>query len=97
MCSGLSPLSDHLYLITSEAAVEETSPNRPIIVSAYRSLQAFVSAVKQGCSQVDDVTGGMGMSLRLVSFLEDTRRETWSKMKAILFTYVAMLFVAYFL
>jgi hypothetical protein len=72
--------------------VEEISPDRPITVSAYRSLQAFVSAVKQGCSQVDDVTGGLGISLRLVSFLEDTRRGTWSKMKAILFTYAVVLF-----
>ncbi|KAI9444970.1 TIP-1 family-domain-containing protein [Lactarius indigo] len=70
----------------SEAAVEETSPDGPITVSAYRSLQALVSAVKQGCSQVDNVTGGMGISLRLVFFLEETRSGTWSKMKAILFT-----------
>ena len=91
----LSPLSDHSYLITSEAAVEEISPDLPVTVSAYRSLQAFVSVVKQGCLQVDDVTGGRGISIRLVSFLEDTRRGTWSKMKAILFTYVTVLFDAY--
>jgi len=75
--------------------VEETNPDRLITVSTYRSLQALVSAVKQGCSQVDDVTGGTGMALRLVSFLEETRRGTWSKMKAILFTYVALLFDVY--
>ncbi|KAF8268953.1 TIP-1 family-domain-containing protein [Lactarius quietus] len=74
----------HRALHLSETAVEETSPDRHITVSAYRSLQAFVSAVKQDCSQVDDVMGGTGISLRLLSFLEETQRGTWSKMKATL-------------
>ena len=76
----------------SEAAVGETNPDRPITVSAYRSLQAFVSAVKQGCSQVDEVTSGTDISLRLLSFLEETQSRTWSKMKATLSTYVNVLF-----
>ncbi|KAH9050479.1 TIP-1 family-domain-containing protein [Lactarius hengduanensis] len=76
----------HRALQLSKAAVEETSPDGPITVSAYRSLQALVSAVKQGCSRVDDVTGGTGISLRLLSFLEETCSGTWSKMRAVLFT-----------
>ncbi|KAI0257312.1 TIP-1 family-domain-containing protein [Lactifluus subvellereus] len=74
----------HRALQLSEAATAEISPNRPIIVSEYRTLQALVSAVKQGCSRVSDVTGEVDISLRLVSFLEETKRQTWLNMKGVL-------------
>lgn len=72
----------------SEAATAEISPNRPIIVSKYRALQALVSAIKQGCFPASDVTDEVGISLRLVSFLEETQGHTWSNMKAVLYRYV---------
>jgi hypothetical protein len=79
-----APLSN----LPSGAAIAEISPDRPISVSKYRSLQAFVSAVKQGCSPTGDVTGEADVSLRLVSFLDETRRRTWSGMRAVLSRYV---------
>ncbi|KAI0308040.1 TIP-1 family-domain-containing protein [Multifurca ochricompacta] len=72
----------------SEAAVAEISPNPPIVVSNYRSLQSLVGQVKQGCSQASDVTGEVGISLRLVTFLEETQRRTWSSMKAVLSSFL---------
>jgi hypothetical protein len=83
-------------LFLSEAATAEIGPGRPIAVSKYRSLQALVSAVKQGCSPTSDILGGADVSLRLVSFLEETQRRTWSNMRAVLSRYVAPLFGAYF-
>ncbi|KAI0304653.1 TIP-1 family-domain-containing protein [Russula brevipes] len=74
----------HRALQLSEAATAEISPDRPITVSKYRSLQALVSAVKQGCSPTSDILGEADVSLRLVSFLEETQRRTWSNMRAIL-------------
>jgi hypothetical protein len=81
----------------SEAATAEISPDGPIIVSEYRALQALVSAIKQGCSRVGDVTGEVDISLRLVSFLEETQRQTWLNMKAVLSGYVALAFNTCFL
>ena len=90
----VAPLSRRLSLsnlLPSEAAIAEISPDRPIAVSKYRSLQAFVSAVKQGCSPTSDVTGEADVSLRLVSFLEETRRRTWLGMRAVLSRYTVLL------
>ena len=67
----------------SEAATEEISLDHPITVSKYRSLRAFVSAVKQGCSPQGGADEA-NTSLRLVSFLEETQRRTWLNMKAVL-------------
>jgi hypothetical protein len=75
--------SRDLKFAPSEAATEEISPDHPISVSKYRSLRAFVSAVKQGCSPQGD-TDETNTSLRLVSFLEETQRRTWLNMKAVL-------------
>jgi hypothetical protein len=88
--------SGHLKLFLSEAATAEISPDRPITVSKYRSLQALVSAVKQGCSPTSDILGEADVSLRLVSFLEETQKRTWSNMRAVLSKYAAPLFGAYF-
>src|SRR6266850_1750057 len=93
-CSGTwHPFSRRLTLfnlLPSEAAIAEISPDRQITVSKYRSLQAFVSAVKQGCSPTGDVTGEADVSLRLVSFLEETRRRTWLGMRAVLSRYTVL-------
>jgi hypothetical protein len=78
----------------SEAATAEISSDGPIVVSKYRALQALISAVKQGCSRVSDTTGEVDISLRLVSFLEETRRQTWLNMKAVLSRSVALVFNA---
>jgi hypothetical protein len=79
----------------SKAATEEISPDHPITVSKYRSLQAFVSAVKQGCfPQGSDA--GKDNTLRLVSFLEETQRRTWLNMRAVLSEYDALLLDVHF-
>jgi RAD50-interacting protein 1 len=72
----------------SEAATAEICPNSPIIVSKYRALQTLVSAVKRGCSPASDVAEEVDISLRLVSFLEETQGQTWLNMKAVLSRYV---------
>lgn len=77
-------------MLPSEAAISEISPGGSITVSKYRSLQAFVSAVKQGCSPPGDVTGEADVSLRLVSFLEETRRRTWLGMRTVLSGYTVL-------
>ncbi|KAI9511767.1 TIP-1 family-domain-containing protein [Russula earlei] len=68
----------------SEAAKAEITPHRAITVSKYRSLQAFVSAVKHGCAPSSDVLGEVDKPLRLVSFLEEIQKRTWLNMKAVL-------------
>jgi RAD50-interacting protein 1 len=97
-CAELIPMLCLVISILpfSEAATAEISSDRPIVVSKYRALQALISAVKQGCSQVSDITGGIDVSLRLVSFLEETRRQTWLNMKAVLSRSVALAFNACF-
>jgi hypothetical protein len=85
--SRRSALSNQL---PSEAAIVEIRPGGPITVTKYRSLQAFVSAVNQGFSPTGDVTGEAGISLRLVSFLEETRRRTWLSMRAVLSRYAVV-------
>jgi len=75
----------------SESAVAEISPDHPINVSKYHTLRGFVSAVKQGCSPPGSGAGQANVSLRLVSFLEETQRRTWLNMKAVLSKYTALL------
>jgi hypothetical protein len=78
-------------LLPSESATAEISPDHPITVSKYRTLRSFVSAVKQDCSPPGGgaVDGAVetNVSLRLVSFLEETQRRTWLNMKAVLSKY----------
>lgn len=88
--------SGDLKSAPSKAATEEISPDHPITVSKYRSLRAFVSAVKQGCFPQDSDAGEDNTSLRLVSFLEETQRRTWLNMKAVLSEYDAPLLDVHF-
>jgi hypothetical protein len=83
--------SGKLKSTPSEAATAEISPDHPIVVSKYRSLRAFISAVKQGCSQQSSGMSEANSSLRLVSFLEETQRRTWLNMKTILSKYTSLL------
>ena len=87
--------SGDLKYAPSEAATEEISPEHPIAVSTYRSLRAFVSEVKQGCSPQGGADEA-NTSLRLVSFLEETQRRTWSNMRAVLSEYAVLLLDGYF-
>ena len=59
-------------------------------------LRGFVSTVKQGCSPPGIGAGEANVSLRLVSFLEETQRRTWLNMRAVLSKYTAPLFNDYF-
>ncbi|KAF8506878.1 TIP-1 family-domain-containing protein, partial [Russula emetica] len=74
----------HRALQLSESAAAEISPDHPINVSKYHTLRGFVSAVKQGCSTPGRGAGEANVSLRLVSFLEETQRRTWLNMRAVL-------------
>ncbi|SRR5216684_1071818 len=78
-------------LLPSESATAEISPDHPITVSKYRTLRSFVSAVKQGCSPPGGGAVETNVSLRLVSFLEETQRRTWLNMKAVLSKYTTLL------
>lgn len=76
-------------LLPSESAVAEISPDHQIDVSKYHTLRDFVSAVKQGCSPQDGA-GEANVSLRLVSFLEETQTRTWLNMRAVLSKYTGL-------
>jgi hypothetical protein len=82
--------------LASESAAAEISPGHPINVSKYHTLRGFVSAVKQGCSPPGSDAGEANVSLRLVSFLEETQRRTWLDMRAVLSKYTALLLNDYF-
>jgi hypothetical protein len=85
--------------LPSESAAAEISSDRsgnPINVSKYHTLRGFVSAVKQGCSPPGSDAGEANVSLRLVSFLEETQRRTWLNMRAVLSKYTALLLNDYF-
>ncbi|KAI0281623.1 TIP-1 family-domain-containing protein [Russula aff. rugulosa BPL654] len=89
----------HRALQLSESAAAEISSDRsdhPINVSKYHTLRGFVSAVKQGCSPPGSDAGEANVSLRLVSFLEETQRRTWLNMRAVLSKYTALLLNDYF-
>ena len=86
----------NLKFASSETATAEINPGHPITVSKYRSLQAFISAVKQGCSSQCSGADEANSSLRLVSFLEETQRRTWLNMRAVLSKYATLLSDDYF-
>jgi hypothetical protein len=77
--------------LPSESAAAEISPGHQINVSKYHALRGFVSAVKQGCSPPGSGGGEANVPLRLVSFLEETQRRTWSNMRAVLSKYTTLL------
>jgi hypothetical protein len=83
--------------LPSESAAAEISPSHPINVSKYLTLRDFVSAVKQGCSPSGSGVGEANVSLRLVSFLEETQGRTWLNMRTVLSKYTALLLNDYFL
>lgn len=96
MCTNVSHAHFRpLNPLPSESAAAEIRSNHPINVSKYHALRGFVSAVKQGCSPTGSGAGEANVSLRLVSFLEETQRRTWLNMRAVLSKYTALLLNGY--
>ncbi|KAF8634467.1 hypothetical protein AX15_000908 [Amanita polypyramis BW_CC] len=75
-------------LSLSENAVKQLQSSSPSIspasINEYRTLQAFVTKVRDSCESC--ANGSEFQSLHLVTFLEDLESRTWAEMKTVLFT-----------
>ncbi|KAI0047816.1 hypothetical protein FA95DRAFT_1540756 [Auriscalpium vulgare] len=74
----------HRALQLSEESTREVQHTRPVTISAYQSLQAFVASVTDACAKVVEVTGQADTTLRVVSFLNEVQKKTWVDMKGAL-------------
>jgi len=63
-------------------AADSDTAVSPASVTEYKTLQEFVTTVKQSCSDMKD--GLEQQNLLLVTFLERIRDGTWTDMKGVL-------------